>query len=66
MNHSPDRVPGRRERAADLEHVVAQGRQARADPRAGPALDRILELVDLVVQRVNEIEVALRDVVNGW
>ena len=43
---------------------MAQGRQAAADPRPGPALDRVLELVDLVVQVVDEVEVALRDVVD--
>ena len=59
-----DRVARRRERAPDVQHVVAQVGDPAADLRRRPLLDLVLELVDLVVQIVDQVEVALRNVVD--
>ena len=59
----PDRVPGGRQRAPDVQHVVAQPREACADPLRVPLLHVVLELVDLGVDVVDKVEEAFRDVV---
>ena len=43
---------------------MAERRDARARPLGGLRLDLVLELVDLVVERVDEVEVALGDLVD--
>ena len=58
------RVARRRQRAPDVQQVVAQVGDARADLRGRPLLDLVLELVDLVVHVVDQVEVALRDLVD--
>ena len=51
-------------RAPHVQQVVPQRRDARPDLRGGPALDSVLELVDLVVDRVHEVEEVLGDQVD--
>jgi hypothetical protein len=58
-----NRIAGRRQGAADVQEVVAQTREARANPLRVPVLDVVLELVDLDVHIVDEIEEAFGDVV---
>ena len=58
------RVARGRQRAADAQQVVAERRDPFADLRGRPLLDVILELVDLVVQVVDQVEVALGDLVD--
>ena len=57
------RVADRRERPAHVEQVVAQPGDALADLLRRPRVDAFLELVDLVVQRVDEAEVVLGQLV---
>ena len=44
-----------------MQEVVAQARDAVANLLGRPTVDAVLELVDLVVQRVDEIQVVLGD-----
>ena len=64
VDHAPDRVARRRHRAPHVQQVVAQLRDAAADLVRRPALDSVLELVDLVVDRVHEVEEVLGDQVD--
>lgn len=47
-----------------MQEVVPELGGALADPAGRPLLDVVLELVDLLVQRVDRVQVALRDVVD--
>jgi hypothetical protein len=57
-------VAGRREGAADPAHVLAQLAQAQPHLRRRLDGDQIFQLVDLIVERVDQIEVALGDLVD--
>ena len=64
VHHRPHRVAGGRERPPDAQEVVTQ----LGDPLAGtfgrPVLDVVFEIVDLLVEGVDQIQVALGDVVD--
>ena len=64
VDDAPHGVAHRRERAADVQEVVAERRDPLARLLGRLVLDLVLELVDLGVDVVDEIEVALRDVVD--
>ena len=64
VDHLANRVTRGGERAPDVEHVVAEGREPNPDPVGGPLLDVVLEIVDRVVDAVDQVEEALRDVVD--
>ena len=55
------RVARRRERAPDAADVLAQIAQPLADLLRRFVADHVLEFVDLVIEVVDQIEVALRD-----
>ena len=61
VDDAVDRVARGAERPPHVQEVVAQARDAVADLLRRPALDAVLELVDLVVQRVDEVQVVLGD-----
>jgi hypothetical protein len=48
----------------DVQDVVAEFGEPFADARRGPVVHPVLEFVDLLVERVHQAEVALRDVVH--
>src|SRR5262249_13659599 len=54
-----DRVPRRGERSSDVEQVVPEVRDPASHLRRRPRLDPLLELVDLVVKRVDEVQEVL-------
>jgi hypothetical protein len=56
-------VPHRRQRPPDVEQVVTEVRDPRARLRRKSGLDALFDLVDLLVQVVDQVEVALGDVV---
>ncbi len=64
VDDTADGVASRCERPADVEEVVAELAQACARLGRRSRLDNVLELVDLPVERVDEVEIVLRDVVD--
>ena len=64
VDDAPDGVAGRRERAADVQQIVAEVAEPAPRLRRRSDLDGVLELVDLAVERVDEVEVVLGDVVD--
>src|SRR5439155_23629688 len=61
-----DRVSRRRKGSPDVEQVVPQVRDSASDLGRRPGLDPLFELVDLVVQRINQVEDVSRDLVDVW
>ena len=57
-------VAGGRHRPADVEQVVPERRDPLADLGGAPLLDMVFDLVDLGVQLVDQVEVALGDLVD--
>jgi hypothetical protein len=64
VDHAPYCVARREQCAADPAHILAQLAHAPADDLRRLVRDAVLELVDLVVECVEEVEIALRDVVD--
>jgi hypothetical protein len=60
----PDRVARRGQSLADVQQVAPELRDPPAYLLGRPGVDPLLELLDLVVERVQQVEVALRDVVD--
>ena len=58
------RIPGRRQGLADVQQVVPDLRDSPARLLGGPRVDAFFELVDLLVDRVEQVDVALSDVVD--
>ena len=59
-----NRIARRRKRAADVQESMPELRDPLADLLGRPVLDVVVELVDLVVERVDQIEVVLGDLVH--
>jgi len=59
-----DGVAGGRDRLSDVKQVVSKLPEPLADPFRRPVLDVILEFVDLLVQRIDEVEKPLGDLVH--
>ena len=64
VEHLAHGVSGRRKGAADLPHVRAQLAEPVPHLASGSRGNHVLELVDLVVEVVDQIEVALGDLVD--
>jgi hypothetical protein len=64
VHDAAHRVTGRRERAPDVQQIVAQRRDALARLRGALLLHLVFELVDLRVDVVDEVEVMLGNVVD--
>ena len=64
VHDATDRVAHRRERAANVQQVVAQLRDAGSRYRRRLRFHLVLELVDLRIDVVDEVEIALGDVVD--
>ena len=64
VHHPADSVARGSESATHVQQVVTEPGDSLADDGRGPDLHVVLEVVDLVVHRVDQVEVALRDVVD--
>ena len=64
VDDAAHRIAHRREGATDVQQIVAKLGDAISRHRRGLRLDPVLELVDLRVDVVDEIEIALGDVVD--
>jgi len=64
VDDPPDRVARGRDGAANVEKVVPQPRDALPDLVRAPDLDPVLELVDLLVDRVHQIEEVFGDLID--
>ena len=62
--NSPHRAARRADGSARMDQVVAEVGDAAPNAQARPPVDVVLELVDLGVDRVDDLEVGLRDVVD--
>src|SRR5262245_35800313 len=64
VHDAPDGVAGRQEGPPDVQEVMAEVRQVHPHLARRPVVDVLLELVDLVVDVVEEVEIALGDLVD--
>ena len=63
VHHATDGVARGGERATHVQQVMTKPGDPLADDRRGPLLHMVLEVIDLVVHGIDQVEVALRDVV---
>src|SRR5262245_6961300 len=64
VDHLPHRVPRWRQRLSDVQQVAPELRDPPADLLSRPRVDAHLELLHLVIEVVQQVDVALGDVVD--